>query len=580
MTSSSSLAPTRGIEVVEHASAERLLEYATHIASEIRLAGTAAESRSFDYIAQQLQSFGLEPRRYTCETLISLPGAATLLVLSPDARELSCITHSMALSTPPEGLELELMYVGAGKGADYAGKDLRGKAALVEGLATPGKVRTAERHGCFAQIYINDEHFHEMIVSQPYGSPTPESVSELPRSVAVSVTRDSGDVLLELLRKAPVRVKITAEVDTSWRDIPLIAVDIRGAQTDHTFAIFGTHVDSWHYGATDNAAGNSVALEMARILQQHRDELRRGVRFLFWSGHSHGRYAGSCWYVDHFWQDLYDHAVVGMSIDSPGGIGATGLGGAKVMDEALGIMQRSVDVVFPGAKSKAGRPPGGEQPFWRVGVPSLNPLRSKQEKGSSTSMALEPASGWWHHAVEDTVDKIDPHILRRDLQVHLLSIWQIVTAPVLPFEYSRTARGAREFVQNLPSAPRVDLTDVVDLLHRLEHATLDLEAEAERANDPERCRELSEAVRHLGRTLIPVLYTLDGPWEPDSTANKGFMPGVADVPRLAQLDPQSDEAYLLRTRLARQRNRIVFALRSAIDVAERATHQGATWQRN
>jgi hypothetical protein len=47
---------------------------------------------------------------------------------------------------------------------------------------------------------------------------------------------------------------------------------------------------------------------------------------------------------------------------------------------------------------------------------------------------------------------------------------------------------------------------------------------------------------------------------------------LADVPRLAELDPGSDEAYLLRTRLARQRNRIVFALRSAIDLAKRATH--------
>jgi hypothetical protein len=573
----SSLAPQvqararRGIELVDEASAERLLDFATNIAAEIRLSGSAAEARAFDYIFAQLQSMGLDPRRYSCETLISLPGRAALTVVSPDQRELSCITHSMARSTPPGGLELEVVYVGAGKSKDYAGQDFDGKTALVEGLATPGKVRTAQANGCFTQIYINDEHFHEMILSDPYGSPTPDTVGDLPRSVAVSVTRDSGDLLKDLLQRGPVRVRVTTEVDTGWREIPLIAVDIRGQQTDHTFALFGTHVDSWHYGATDNAAGNAVALEMARILAAHRDELERGIRFLFWSGHSHGRYAGSCWYVDHFWQDLYDHAVVGMSIDSPGGLGATSLGGAKVMDEALGIMQRSVDAVFPNIKATARRPEGGEQPFWRVGVPSLNPLRSKQEKGSPTSMPMEPASGWWHHAPEDTVDKIDPRILRRDLQVHLLSLWQIMTEPVLPFEYRRAARAVVEYLSSLPPAPGVDLSDLVELGQRLEGAAERLQAEAEHADDPARCRELSEAVRQMGRTLIPVLYTLEGPWDPDSTANKGFLPGLADVARLSEIDARSDEAFLLRTRLVRERNRIVFGLRSAIGLAEGCT---------
>jgi hypothetical protein len=82
---------------------------------------------------------------------------------------------------------------------------------------------------------------------------------------------------------------------------------------------------------------------------------------------------------------------------------------------------------------------------------------------------------------------------------------------------------------------------------------------------------LSEAVRQMGRTLIPVLYTLEGPWDPDSTANKGFLPGLADVARLSEIDARSDEAFLLRTRLVRERNRIVFGLRSAIGLAEGCT---------
>lgn len=548
--------PARGGELIEALSADRLREFATRIAAEVRLSGSPEEARSFDYIAAQLESFGLHPRRYACDTLISIPGEARLTVLGAEERELECITHSMAVSTPPGGLELEVV---VGEVADYAGK-----VALIDGLATPGKVRNAQAQGCFAQIFVNDDNLHEMILSAPYGSPTPETVHDLPRSVAVSITRASGDVLKELIARGPVHVRMQTSVDTRWRQIPLISVDIDGPRSDGTFAFFGTHVDSWHYGATDNAAGNAIALEMAGVLSRHADELERGVRFLFWSGHSHGRYAGSCWYVDHFWQELYDRTVVGMSVDSPGGIGATGLGGAKVMDEALGVMRRAVDVVFPNAKASPKRPEGGEQPLWRVGVPSLNPLRGRQEKGSPTSMVFEPASGWWHHTRADTVDKIDPQILRRDAQVHLLALWTIVSEPVLPFDYAETARGILDHLQRLPNVPKVDLSDLVELTRRLERSAAALR---DSTTQP---RVLSEAIRRMGRALIPALYTLDGPWEPDSTLNKGFLPGLADVRRLAEIDAESDEAYLLRTRLVRQRNRIAFALRSAAEIADQA----------
>src|SRR5947209_5467661 len=162
--------PARGGELIEALSADRLREFATRIAAEVRLSGSPEEARSFDYIAAQLESFGLHPRRYACDTLISIPGEARLSVLGAEERELACITHSMAVSTPPGGLELEVV---VGEVADYAGK-----VALIDGLATPGKVRNAQAHGCFAQIFVNDDNLHEMILSAPYGSPTPETVHD------------------------------------------------------------------------------------------------------------------------------------------------------------------------------------------------------------------------------------------------------------------------------------------------------------------------------------------------------------------------------------------------------------------
>ncbi len=44
----------------------------------------------------------------------------------------------------------------------------------------------------------------------------------------------------------------------------------------------------------------------------------RSVRIAWWSGHSHGRYAGSTWYADTFGLDLIEHCVAQVNCDSPG----------------------------------------------------------------------------------------------------------------------------------------------------------------------------------------------------------------------------------------------------------------------
>ncbi len=56
---------------------------------------------------------------------------------------------------------------------------------------------------------------------------------------------------------------------------------------------------------------------------RQRDKLARGVRVAWWTGHSQGRYAGSQWYADNFWEDLHEHALININIDSPGAKGAT-----------------------------------------------------------------------------------------------------------------------------------------------------------------------------------------------------------------------------------------------------------------
>ncbi len=81
-----------------------------------------------------------------------------------------------------------------------------------------------------------------------------------------------------------------------------IIAEIPGTDLKDEVVMFGAHFDSWHAatGATDNGAGSSVMMEVARILMETIKETgkhpRRTLRIALWTGEEQGLY-GSREYV-------------------------------------------------------------------------------------------------------------------------------------------------------------------------------------------------------------------------------------------------------------------------------------------
>jgi hypothetical protein len=67
----------------------------------------------------------------------------------------------------------------------------------------------------------------------------------------------------------------------------------------------------------------------------------------------------------------------------------------------------------------------------------------------------------------------------------------------------------------------------------------------------------------LGRILIPVLYTRAGRFDHDPATAIPELPPLAEAARLAEVDPESDEAKALVVAARRGRNRLLQALREA-----------------
>ena len=64
----------------------------------------------------------------------------------------------------------------------------------------------------------------------------------------------------------------------------------------------GGHFDSWHYGtgATDNAAGSAVAMEVMRILKTLNVKMDRTVRMGLWGGEEEGLLGSRAYVKEHF----------------------------------------------------------------------------------------------------------------------------------------------------------------------------------------------------------------------------------------------------------------------------------------
>ncbi len=283
-------------QLVRDVSRDLLMEHNRAIAQWVRLSGSAEEMEAFRYIQRVLDGYGYQTRLCQIEALISLPEKARLSV--PGLGEIACITHSMGLSV--DLLKGEVVYCNFGRPEDYQRVDARNKIALVEGIAMPGKVKAGEEAGAIAQIHISGDSLHEMCISTVWGSPTLELAGSLPHTPSVTIRTADGDRIKALLQN-PVRAEITTVVNTTYRLIPLLEADLAGSEESDLFVLFSAHVDSWYYGAMDNGSANAAQLEIARLLSKGKPH-RRGIRLAFWSGHSHGRYAGSAWYADHRWE--------------------------------------------------------------------------------------------------------------------------------------------------------------------------------------------------------------------------------------------------------------------------------------
>lgn len=508
-----------------------------------KLSGNDGEMVSLQMIRERLDGYGFRTRILHHDAYISLPGRSRVSVGNVVPKS---ITHSF--SRPSPGLTAELIYAGAGGDADFAGRDVRGKIVVVDGIATPPVALRASRAGAAGQLHVSPhEHLHEMCISPVWGSPPPDKLAELPSTVVCSVLPSFGDPLRARLKSGETIVAtLEAEVDTGWRPIPILEAGI--GDQDTPFVLFSGHHDTWYYGVMDNGSANAAMMEVARLCATKQAEWKRGLRLCFWSGHSHGRYAGSTWYVDHHFDELDRLCVAHLNVDSLGARGADVLTNVGSMSCLYGLAAEAIEAQSGQRLIGKRMSRGADQSFNGVGLPALFGDLSEPEP-----TPVGPHCWWWH-TPDDLADKIDEATQVRDTRIYVHALWRLLTDTILPLDFAATARSLLAELDQLVGS---DVTT-------MEYAVRELESRASALSSSDAdVEQINAALMRVSRALVPLDYTSGDRFAHDPALGLPAWPVLEPLRALAKMMPGSDAAKFQAVAAVPAANRVLAAVREA-----------------
>ena len=114
---------------------------------------------------------------------------------------------------------------------------------------------------------------------------------DAPKIPAGAVTAEDADLIADLVRQGPVRMKLVLTPQT-LPDVESANVigDIKGSEHPEQVIIVSGHLDSWDLGtgAIDDGAGVAVSMEAANLIQKLHLKPKRTIRVIAWMNEENG----------------------------------------------------------------------------------------------------------------------------------------------------------------------------------------------------------------------------------------------------------------------------------------------------
>jgi Peptidase family M28 len=523
-------------------------------------------NRGADMIAERLTSIGIPVTMHEPKLFLSLPGKARV-----EAAGRSHAAKPPAFSKPcPQGLTAPLVHVPPTRNEVMSAippdpERYRGRIVITEGMGLPMVIDEFERGGAAGVIAVNSgERIHWGTASTIWGTPEVEDIARLPKIPSVAVNAVDGRALIDAAR-AGEHATLTSEFETGWFPQRLPVAEIAGREEADQFVFVHGHYDSWQVGVGDNGTGNACMLELARLLWQQRDRLRRSVRFAWWPAHSTGRYGGSAWYLDAHAVDFAERCVIHMNCDSPGCRWATSYESIVMMPETAKAV---IDVVrrVTGQTPKPKRPNrSSDYTFYNLGISaafmasSMMPEEALRERGYYRVGGCGGNIAW--HTEDDTLEIADRAVLAKDVELYHAAVLAFATPEVLPIDWRDAIDDLDRSLTDYQTAAgaRFELAPAREALAALRGKLDGFYAVAQAGRIP--ARDANAVIRDLARILVPLNFARKGNYYQDPAVTQRPIPVLALA---AELDAFGvDEICFALTSLQRGRNHLVAAARQA-----------------
>jgi hypothetical protein len=265
-----------------------------------RIAGTKADKDMEEYAARRfkeiglqdvhLQPFNLPPQWFALDWDVSASGAGQTLALK------TAFPSGRSPSTPAAGLDLDVVWVGAGTELDYAGRDVKGKAVFITSFPTPSaNIHTASQNGAMeravqkgAAATLLNIYIPGNVVNEAGGA------AGLP---SFAIGNDDASQLRRMMEKGPTKLhlKLSTELRANltdsnvWGTLP--------GTTDEEIVIFAHH-DGYFEAAFDNATGSATMLGLAEYFAKlPAAQRKRTLKFVSTAAH-HAGSPGTRWMYD------------------------------------------------------------------------------------------------------------------------------------------------------------------------------------------------------------------------------------------------------------------------------------------
>jgi hypothetical protein len=291
-----------------------------------RITGTSSDAESAEWLAGKFRAAGLtdvriqpldlEPQWMPQQWEVVVSGGGKTI------RVESAQPYYGAAGLPTGGIEVDAVYAGLGSEADFAGKDVRGKAVIVfnqTGLRNEGAVRRADEKGASVVLEVDMLPGNMRYQAYPSGTKAP----------AFEVGSDEGYGIRDLIASLPqgqaARVKASFEVQR----VPnlksaLVWGTLKGA-TDETIYLVA-HRDGWFDAAGDNAGGVASIIGLAEYYAKvPQAQRRRTIVFVGLDGHHNsgpGAGVGRRWMWDNR-QTLFPKTALMINAEHPSTIQTT-----------------------------------------------------------------------------------------------------------------------------------------------------------------------------------------------------------------------------------------------------------------